>query len=121
MMFHSILTNHNVHMSDSEEGRTFPRSCAIIINTYAHVWHHVTNHLIISNDKDFNTENRKRYTHSVTDMSLAMESSYQSFNPQGQWKFNSADPSVDHGIYARSQEPLMLAGSGAYMCHNTYS
>jgi hypothetical protein len=23
-----------------------------------HMWHHVTNHLIISNDKDFNSENR---------------------------------------------------------------
>jgi hypothetical protein len=26
-------------------------------------WHHVTNHLIISNDKDSNTENIKRYIH----------------------------------------------------------
>jgi hypothetical protein len=23
-----------------------------------HMWHHVTNHLIISNDKDVNSENR---------------------------------------------------------------
>jgi hypothetical protein len=23
-----------------------------------HMWHHVTNHLIISTDKDFNSENR---------------------------------------------------------------
>jgi hypothetical protein len=30
-----------------------------------HMWHHVTNHLIISNDKDSNSENRINYT-SVT-------------------------------------------------------
>jgi hypothetical protein len=27
-----------------------------------HMWHHVTNHLIISNDKDLNSENRINYT-----------------------------------------------------------
>jgi hypothetical protein len=29
-----------------------------IYNNLMHMWHHVTNHLIISNDKDFNSENR---------------------------------------------------------------
>jgi hypothetical protein len=27
-----------------------------------HLWHHVTNHLIISNDKDSNSETNKNYT-----------------------------------------------------------
>jgi hypothetical protein len=34
-------------------------------NNLMHMWHHVTNHLIISNDKGFNSENRINYT-SVT-------------------------------------------------------
>jgi hypothetical protein len=29
-----------------------------ILNNLMHMWHYVTNHLIISNDKDFNSENR---------------------------------------------------------------
>jgi hypothetical protein len=29
-----------------------------ICNNLMHMWHHVTNHLIISNDKDSNSENR---------------------------------------------------------------
>jgi hypothetical protein len=29
-----------------------------ICNNLMHMWHHVTNHLIISNDKDFNSEIR---------------------------------------------------------------
>jgi hypothetical protein len=29
-----------------------------IYNNLMHMWHHVTNHLIISNDKDSNSENR---------------------------------------------------------------
>jgi hypothetical protein len=37
-----------------------PRSRATVTNMYnlMHMWHHVTNHLIISNDKDSNSENR---------------------------------------------------------------
>jgi hypothetical protein len=38
----------------------------LMTNMNAHVWHHVTNHLIISNDKDFNTEKQKKIYVSVT-------------------------------------------------------
>jgi hypothetical protein len=30
----------------------------LICNNLVHMWHHVTNHLITSNDKDSNSENR---------------------------------------------------------------
>jgi hypothetical protein len=42
--------------------QVLPGSHAFMTNMNAHVWHHVTNHLTISNDKDFNTEKQKRYT-----------------------------------------------------------
>jgi hypothetical protein len=37
-----------------------------------HMWHHVTNHLIISNDKDSNSENRiKLRVRDIDDRSVA--------------------------------------------------
>jgi hypothetical protein len=50
-----------------------------IYNNLMHMWHHVTNHLIISNDKDFNSENRiklrvrDRYGDGLGLMTLASE------------------------------------------------
>jgi hypothetical protein len=32
----------------------------LICNNLMHMWHHVTNHLIISNDKDSNSENQNK-------------------------------------------------------------
>jgi hypothetical protein len=40
-----------------------------------HMWHHVTNHLIISNDKDFNSENRIKLR--VRDSGVAVERGWQ--------------------------------------------
>jgi hypothetical protein len=37
-----------------------------------HMWHHVTNHLIISNDKDSNSENRINYASVTSSMSEKM-------------------------------------------------
>jgi hypothetical protein len=56
-MFYSVPTNHNCLCVYSE---SVPRSRATVTNMYnlMHMWHHVTNHLIISNDKDSNSENR---------------------------------------------------------------
>jgi hypothetical protein len=56
-MFYSVPTNHNCLDVYSE---SVPRSRATlrICNNLMHMWHHVTNHLIISNDKDSNSENR---------------------------------------------------------------
>jgi hypothetical protein len=56
-MFYSVPTNHNCLCVYSE---SVPRSRATVTNMYnlMHMWHHVTNHLIVSNDKDFNSENR---------------------------------------------------------------
>jgi hypothetical protein len=56
-MFYSVPTNHNCLCLYSE---SVPRSRATlrICNNLMHMWHHVTNHLIISNDKDSNSENR---------------------------------------------------------------
>jgi hypothetical protein len=56
-MFYSVPTNHNCLCVYSE---SVPRSRATVTNMYKlmHMWHHVTNHLIISNDKDSNSENR---------------------------------------------------------------
>jgi hypothetical protein len=52
------------------------------------------------------------------DISSAMENTYQSFEPQGQWQFNTADPGADpSSIYPRKQPMLMLGGFGAYICH----
>jgi hypothetical protein len=63
-MFYSVPTNHNCLCVYSE---SVPRSRATVTNMYnlMHMWHHVTNHLIISNDKDSNSENRINYA-SVT-------------------------------------------------------
>jgi hypothetical protein len=56
-MFYSVPTNHNCLCVYSE---SVPRSRATLTNMYnlMHMWHHVTNHLITSNDKDSNSENR---------------------------------------------------------------
>jgi hypothetical protein len=56
-MFYSVPTNHNcldVYSESVPQSRATLRIC----NNLVHMWHHVTNHLIISNDKDFNSENR---------------------------------------------------------------
>jgi hypothetical protein len=55
-MFYSILTNCNCRTVYSE---SVPRSRATLqmCNNLMHIWHHVTNHFIISNDKDSNSEN----------------------------------------------------------------
>jgi hypothetical protein len=56
-MFYSVLTNRNCLYVYSE---SVPRSRATFneYNNLMHMWYHVTNHLIISNDKDCNSENR---------------------------------------------------------------
>jgi hypothetical protein len=56
-MFYSVPTNRNCLYVYSE---SVPRSRATlrICNNLMHMWHHVTTHLIISNDKDSNSENR---------------------------------------------------------------
>jgi hypothetical protein len=56
-MFYSVPTNHNCLCVYSE---SVPRSRATFNewNNLMHMWRHVTNHLIISNDKDSNSENR---------------------------------------------------------------
>jgi hypothetical protein len=56
-MFYSVLTNHNCLCIYSE---SVPRSHATCtnINNLMHMWHHVTNHLIISNDKNSYSENQ---------------------------------------------------------------
>jgi hypothetical protein len=41
-----------------------------------HMWHHVTNHLIISNDKDSNSENRIKLRIRDTVVAIAMSSMY---------------------------------------------
>jgi hypothetical protein len=63
-MFYSILTNRNCQTVYSE---SVPQSHATlqICNNLMHMWHHVTNHLIISNDKDSNSENQIKL-HTVT-------------------------------------------------------
>jgi hypothetical protein len=58
--FYVLLTNHNVHMSMNDKAG--PSRITCLYDEYeCTCWHHVTNHLIISNDKDFNTEKQKRY------------------------------------------------------------
>jgi hypothetical protein len=54
-MFYSVLANHNCLYVYSE---SVPRSRATVTNNnnLMHMWHHVTNHLIIFNDKDSNSE-----------------------------------------------------------------
>jgi hypothetical protein len=37
-----------------------------------HMWHHVTSHLIISNDKDVNSENRIKLRVCDTQLSIAL-------------------------------------------------
>jgi hypothetical protein len=56
-MFYSVLTNHNCLCVYSE---SVPQSRATCTNNnnLMHMWHHVTNHLIVSSDKDSNSENR---------------------------------------------------------------
>jgi hypothetical protein len=56
-MFYSVPTNPNCLCVYSE---SVPQSRATVTNMYnlMHMWHHVTNHLIIFNDKDSNSENR---------------------------------------------------------------
>jgi hypothetical protein len=58
-MFYSVPTNPNCLCVYSE---SVPRSRATVTNMYnlMHMWHHVTNHLIIFNDKDSNSENRMK-------------------------------------------------------------
>jgi hypothetical protein len=56
-MFYSVPTNHNC-LDVYSESVSRSRATLRICNNLMHMWHHVTNHLIISNDKDSNSENR---------------------------------------------------------------
>jgi hypothetical protein len=57
-MFYRILTNHNCLCVYSESVPRSRATCMNNNNNLMHMWLHVTNHLIISNDKDSNSENR---------------------------------------------------------------
>ena len=49
-------------------------------------------------------------------MSVGMENTYTSFEPQTQWQFNNADQGADHSIYVRSQVYQTTGGLGVYVC-----
>jgi hypothetical protein len=52
---------------------------------------------------------------SGVNISSAAESTYQSFDPQGQWQFNSTDQTTDPSIYSRQQGLQVSGGYGAYV------
>jgi hypothetical protein len=53
-VFQPIITVYVYIVKVSHDHVLLVRIC----NNLMHMWHHVTNHLIISNDKDSNSENR---------------------------------------------------------------
>jgi hypothetical protein len=53
-VFQPIITVYAYIVKVSHDHVLLGRIC----NNLMHMWHHVTNHLIISNDKDSNSENR---------------------------------------------------------------
>jgi hypothetical protein len=53
-VFQPIITVYAYIVKVSHDHVLLVRIC----NNLMHMWHHVTNHLIISNDKDTNSENR---------------------------------------------------------------
>jgi hypothetical protein len=53
-VFQPIVTVYAYIVKVSHDHVLLLRRC----NNLMHMWHHVTNHLIISNDKDSNSENR---------------------------------------------------------------
>jgi hypothetical protein len=53
-VFQPIITVYAYIVKVSHDHVLLVRIC----NNLMHMWHHVTNHLIISNDKDSNSENR---------------------------------------------------------------
>jgi hypothetical protein len=81
MKFYSVPTNHNCLCIYSE---SVPQSHATVTNNnnLMHMWHHVTNHLIISNDKDSNSETNKNYV-SVTLDSVVMTTRAESMISYG--------------------------------------
>jgi hypothetical protein len=53
-VFQPIITVYAYIVKVSHDHVLLERIC----NNLMHMWHHVTNHLIISNDKDSNSENQ---------------------------------------------------------------
>jgi hypothetical protein len=53
-VFQPIITVYAYIVKVSHDHVLLERIC----NNLVHMWHHVTNHLITSNDKDSNSENR---------------------------------------------------------------
>jgi hypothetical protein len=73
-VFQPIITVYAYIVKVSHDHVLLVRIC----NNLMHMWHHVTNHLIISNDKDSNSENRikLRVRDNLIMVDIIEESSY---------------------------------------------